>query len=114
MEDWKDLSIKRKTSKAYQLSFHKNGAPVSIDGWTIYFTAKENMGDLDDNAKIKKDIITHIDAANGKTIIELSTGDTDLTPKDYYYDVKFKDTNGNAGILYQGRITISEPVTTRG
>ncbi len=113
MEVWKDLQIFRKTSKAYELRFTKNNLPLPIDGWTIYFTLKENMADTDDNAKIKKDITSHIDEANGKTIIELSTGDTDLTPKSYYYDLAFTDDEGNSGILFRGRVTIIEPVTTR-
>ncbi len=111
---WKDLDIKRKTSRAYELRFHKNNVALSIEGWTVYFTAKENMADSDANAKISKDITAHLDAINGKTVIELSTGDTDLTPQSYYYDIKFKDADGNAGILFEGRINISEPVTTRG
>lgn len=114
MEIWKDLEIFRKTTKVYELNFKKDGQVLPITGWTIYFTVKENMADPDVDAKIKKDITTHIDPTQGKTIIELSTIDTDLDPKSYYYDIKYKDAEGNAGILFRGRITIIEPVTTRG
>lgn len=113
MEIWKDLEIFRKTTKVYGLNFKKDGLPLDITDWTIYFTMKENMGDIDDDAKIKKDIITHLDATNGKTTIELSTTDTNLTSMPYYYDIKYKDDEDNVGILYRGRITIVEPVTTR-
>ena len=113
MEIWKDLEIFRKTTKVYELNFKREGLGFDITDWKIYFTLKENMGDSDDIAKIKKDITTHMDAPNGKTTIELSTNDTDLVSKSYYYDIKYLDTEGNAGILFRGRITIIEPVTTR-
>lgn len=113
MEIWKDFEIFRKTTKVYELNFKKDGSPLDISDWKIYFTMKENMGDIDDIAKIKKDITTHMDAPNGKTTIELSTTDTDLTPKNYYYDIKYKDDEDNVGILFRGRITIVKPVTTR-
>ena len=113
MEIWKDLEIFRKTTKVYELIFKQDGLPLDITDWTIYYTLKENMGDSDDNAKIKKDITTHMDAPNGKTTIELSTTDTNLTSMSYYYDIKYKDDEGNVGILFRGRTTIVEPVTTR-
>ena len=113
MEIWKNLEIFKKTTKAYELIFKKDGLPLNITDWKIYFTVKKNMGDTDEKAKIKKDVITHMDAPNGKTTIELSTSDTDLLAMDYYYDIKYKDDEGNAGILFRGRITIIEPVTTR-
>lgn len=113
MEIWKDLEIFKKTTKVYELRFRKDGIALDITDWKVYFTLKENMGDSDDDAKIKKDITTHQDAPNGITIIDLSATDTDLTSMSYYYDIKYKDDEGNAGILFRGRITIIEPVTTR-
>ena len=65
------LSVPKNTSKIYELQFTVDDLPLSIDGWTIYFTVKRNLTDSDDDAIIKKDITSHTDATNGKTQILL-------------------------------------------
>ena len=105
----KDLEIYSKTTKTYELIFKKNGVAENITGWTIYFTCKTNMKDSDNNAKIKKDITAHSDPINGKTLIELSTTDTDLIGS-YYYSIDYKDDDDNVGILFTGRIRFIKPV----
>lgn len=112
---YKDLVIMKKTTKIYEVTFkHKQtGAKEDITDWTLYFTVKANMLDIDDNAKIKKDVTIHEDAINGKTVIELSANDTDLDAGIYYYDIKYKDDEDNIGIIVSGRITMVEPVTQR-
>lgn len=107
---WKDLEIERKTTKTFELKIKKNKVANDITGWTIYFTVKENMNDTDTNAKIDKTITSHSDAVNGITEVTLSSSDTDLTPKNYYYSMDFKDAEGNIGILLQGRLKIRKPV----
>ena len=112
---YKDLVIMKKTTKIYEIKFKDKdtGAKEDITDWTLYFTVKLNMLDTDVNAKINKDITIHEDAVNGKTVIELSTSDTDLDAGIYYYDIKYKDDEDNVGILFSGRITIVESVTQR-
>ena len=112
-EDWKELVIIKKTTKVYELRFTKNEVVEPITDWTIYFTVKKNMKDLDDNAKIKKDVIDHEDAVGGITLIKLSASDTNIEAGVYYYDIKYKDSDGNIGILFMGRIKVTEPVTQR-
>ena len=109
----KDLTISRKTSKSFQLNFKKDHNPVDITGWTVYFTVKDKMEETDNNAKIKKDITSHLDATGGRTLIELSPVDTDLKGN-MYYDIKYKDPIGNIGILFYWMIKFRETVTTRG
>ena len=109
----KNLEIFRNTSKVYELRFKRQGMNNDITGWTIYFTVKENMIDTDVNAKIKKDITTHPDGKHGIALIEISSSETDLPEKAYYYDIKFKDENDNVGILFSGRLEIKKPVTLR-
>ncbi len=111
--EYKDIELASKSTKVIELQFTKNGGVIDITDWTIYFTAKENIKDSDDNAKIKKDITTHSDPENGKTLIELSTSDTNLVGN-YYYDIRFKDTDGNTDVLFYGRIKFVKSVTTRG
>ncbi len=112
---YKDLVIMKKTTKIYEVLFKDpdTGIKENITDWTLYFTVKLNMLDTDANAKISKDITTHEDAVNGKTIIELSVIDTDLDAGIYYYDIKYKDDDDNIGILFSGRLKIAEPVTQR-
>lgn len=109
----RNLVIPRKTTKSYALNFQKAGQSVDITGWTIYFTVKSKMSDTDSEAVIAKDVTSHYEAKNGKTMISLTTTDTDRKG-DFYYDIKYKDDDGNAGILYHGRLTFRETVTTRG
>jgi len=114
---YKDLTIPKQTTKNFELQFKENGQVVDITEWVVYFTCKENMKDEDDDAVIKKDIgygqaTAHSDPTNGKTLITLSTTDTDLEGN-YYYDLKYKDDDDNVGILFQGRIKFTRTVTTR-
>jgi hypothetical protein len=111
----KNLGIFSQTTKTYELIIKDTeyNRAKDITGWTVYFTCKENMADIDDNAKIKKDITIHSDPTNGKTLIELTASDTNLIGS-YHYDIKYKDDEDNTGILYRGRINFSKPVTIRG
>ena len=110
---WKNLEINKKTTPTYALNFKKDGIPVDITGWTIYFTVKENISDSDANAVIKKDIDSHDEPLNGIALIKLEATDTDLTPKTYYYDVFCKDDDENMAVLFRGNLTIIETITTR-
>lgn len=110
---WKDLEIFKKTSKTYEIRITRDGVAEPISGWTFYFTVKVNMADTDANAKIKKDVTEHVDAAGGKTLIELTPTDTDITATSYWYDIKYVDDCSNSGVLFRGRLKISETVTQR-
>ena len=107
-----DLRVFRKTTVNYLLTFVKNGAGRDITGWTVYFTVKENMGDADVDAKIRYDITSHEDAVNGKTVIHLTQDDTDRAA-DLWYDVTYRDTENNVGVLFYGRILFAEKATQR-
>lgn len=109
MAQYQDLEFFRKGTPSYELIFTKDGAPINITDWTIYLTVKENMVDTDANAKIKRDITTHTDAVNGKSLITLTSTETDLIGN-YYYSFDFKDDEGNEGVLYHGRMKISDTV----
>ena len=109
----KDLDIVRTTTKTFEISFTKDGLAQDITGWTIYFTVKKDMKEIDDDAEIQKDVTSHSDAINGKTLIELSSTDTALDAGSYYYDIKYKDDDNNSGILFSGRIRFIQPVTRR-
>lgn len=104
-----DLTITRKTTKVYEVQFQKNGACEDITGWTVYFIVKKSKQDTDANAKIDKKITSHEDASTGKTLIELSTTDTDLDAGSYHYSIDYKDDKGNEDVILHGKINFVEP-----
>ncbi len=106
----KDIKITKKTTKVYELIFKKNGAYENITGWSIYFTVKSNMNDSDANAKISKTVTSHSDAVNGKTLITLEATDTDIDAGNYYYSIDWKDDDDQEGVLFQGKLKITESV----
>ena len=111
----KTLEIVQKTTKIYEVQFKKNGANQDITGWTVFFTMKNKLTDEDVDAIISKTITVHEDSTQGKTLVELTSSDTDVPPKSYYFDIKFKDTSTPAqiGVVIQGRITITRISTQR-
>ena len=112
---YQNLEIVQKTTHIYEVQFKKNGVYQDITDWTVFFTVKTKLSDEDNFAIIKKTITSHTDAENGKTLIELTPVDTDITPKSYYYDIKYKDNSSpaNIGVIIQGRLTITKIVTQR-
>ena len=110
MAECKNLELIRKSTKTYELQFQKDGAGVDITGWSIYFTIKEKMEDTDEDAKLAKVVTNHDSATSGKTLIELSSSDTDIEKGNYCYSIDYLDDDGNEGVLVYGRIKIAEPV----
>ena len=110
MDKCKALLIYKKSTKTYEIQFKKDGGVVDITGWTIYFTAKESMEDLDTSAKIKKTVTTFANAEGGIALIELTTTDTDITAGNYWYSIDFKDDDDNEDTLLTGKLKIKEPV----
>ena len=104
-----NLIINKKTTVNYELQFTDDGIVQDITGWTVYFTVKSNISDLDANAVIAKVITTHSDATNGKTLIELSVTDTNLSGN-YFYSVDYKDDDGNEGVIMTGRVKFEKTV----
>jgi len=108
--EYKDLEFFRKSSKTYELIFEKNGISEDITGWSIYLTVKENMEDTDTNAKISKTVTVHSEPTNGKTLISLTSSDTDILAGMYWYSIDYKDNLGNEGVLFWGKLRTKEPV----
>ena len=105
-----NLEILRKSTKTYQLNFTKDGYAEDITGWTVYFTVKTKMEDLDADAKIAKIITSFDNATSGIALIELSIIDTDITAGNYWYSIDYKDDDDNEDTLITGKMKIKEPV----
>jgi len=104
------IKIEKGTTKKIELYFKEDGIGFDITDWTIYMTVKEDMEDADSQALIAKTITSHSEPENGKTLIELSIADTDLTPGSYYYSIDYKDDSDNEGVLFWGHLEISDAV----
>jgi len=110
-----DLSIVKGATKTYEMQFQQNGAPVDLTGWTVFFTVKTKMSDLDANAIISKTITTFENGTAGIALISLLTTDTDITPKSYYYDITIQtaETPVSRAVILRGRLTIEKTTTRR-
>jgi hypothetical protein len=87
---------------------------VDLTGGTIFFTAKITQDTPDDaSAAIAIEVTDFTDPTNGNTIIPLSAEDTDITPGVYFYDIQFKDVNGNITSIPAGKFTVVADVTRR-
>lgn len=111
---------------AYSITFtleYKDGTPVDITGYTLFFTAKKNLSDTDDEAYIRIDVAPQdiSDPTAGTHIFNLkgfpeNPGDrdhTDIPAISYFWDIKWIDTNGNPGSLPKQKLKIVENVTDR-
>ena len=109
-----ELSIFRGDDKTWTLNF-KDSSSVAIDitGATVFFTVKENKADSDNDALIKKDQSSHVDAVNGQTKITLTNSDTNIRVGNYHYDFQLVDSTGLVTTVLSGILKITQDITTR-
>lgn len=91
------------------------GAAIDITGFTIYFTVKKvlDLEATDVNAVITK-TASITDASGGLAETLLSTTDTQLSPGEYYYDMKYKNSGSTIVTLSGvGRFIVKQTVTNR-
>lgn len=91
-------------------------APFDLGKTTIYFTVKRTVADADSEAVIAKTSagggITVKDAAEGIYEVELTPGDTDITPMEYLFDVRI-EKEGNIYSMEEPDILKITPVVRR-
>lgn len=108
------LYIIRGDSTTIETTFtNDDGSVIDLTGATVYFTVKKKQGDVDDDALIKKDVTTHVDAANGVTAIELTASDTDIEVGEHVWDLQIKYVNGNVQSTSAGIVEVSQDITQR-
>jgi hypothetical protein len=93
-----------------------DGQPLDLTGSTVYFTVKTDEWDEDSpdaGALIKKNISDFNNPKSGEVEIKLLPTDTYVTPGEYYYDVRVKDTAGDVALADDGQCTISGTPTNR-
>lgn len=108
-----DLSVVRKTTNTYTLTFTNNGAVQNITGWTVLFTVKKNISQTDAQAVISKTYTSHTDPTHGITKVVLSPTDTDIPAGMYVYDITYIDTSTNRKTINPSNFTVIGQVTQR-
>jgi hypothetical protein len=109
-----NLEIVKRDTKTYvfTLTRKSTGAAIDISGWYCYFTVKEDFNDLDASALISKDVLfpSNAESEAGIGYLTLSSTETNIAIGDYYYDMKFVDTDyretfmsGKLNIIYSVR-----------
>jgi len=100
---WKDVRRYSRSSQGYKVKIKKDGIPLDITDWTIYFILKNNMNDNDSEALINKKITNHSNPTNGESLITFTVDEMDRVGS-YYYSVDYKDNNNNEDVLVHGRM----------
>ncbi len=88
---------------------------IDVSNYVIFFTVKENLDDIDDNASIKKDQTIGAGAGtSGIVTISLVPSNTSsLAAGNYHYDIQWKDDSNKIKTVIKGDFILKEEVTTR-
>jgi hypothetical protein len=102
-----NLQLVKKDTKTYTVRLRQNNLPVDISGWYLYFTVKADFNDADSSALISKSVLfpNNSDSENGIGYLSLSSTETNLSIGEYFYDMKFVDTDYRETFL-RGKLII--------
>lgn len=98
----------------------KNGVPVDITGWKVWFTVKRNFPDADNNAVYQANStdgsgdVTITSSTQGKVTVRMPALKTFAFPDGMtklIYDVQTKDASGVTATVDVGTVTVSPDVT---
>ena len=111
------IEVIRGNTRVLNLNFTEDSSVVDITGYTVWFTVREKVAKTsvttDTDAVIaKKQLPAELtDPTNGKTVITLSSTDTDIDPNNYIYDIQFKSDGGSIYSTSRGVFTVVGDVT---
>lgn len=113
-----ELECFRGDDNVYNLNVVRNNVGVNISGAKLWFTAKLDQDDPDNEAMIKlnsadnADQITIVDALNGLAQIVLKPSDTMLLEETaLWFDVQMKEASGRVTTVTAGIMKITKDVT---
>lgn len=113
------IRVCRAQTKVFELAVKtKDGAPASLSGATIYFTAATGPGATPVITKIGTEAdpngIEFTDPANGKVTITLNSTETDIEPGCYRYDIwiEFPGSPPERQCVVSGEIRVEAAITT--
>lgn len=107
------LELIQGDTKSWKIQIRQNNIPVNISGWLIFFTAKTDYTVSDDDASIAVTLTvpSNLDAQNGIVYLVLSSTDTNIDVGNYFYDIKYQDTERIT--IVRGMLNIIPTITQR-
>ena len=107
------LEVMRGDTKTWTLYVEDDdGNDIDISGYTVFFTAKNNINDSDDDAVIKKTITSHTNPTAGETQIDLTSTDTAVVAN-LVFDIQVKKSTGEIVTITPGILSILQDITLR-
>lgn len=119
-----DITITRGDNRTILVDVTQGGVPLNLTGYSIWFTAKQQIIDDDTSAKIRKGNVGPLTGVsvipNPKTgvyqriRVDLVNGDTQTLADKYYnllYDVQIKDGSGSIYTVASGVLNVEPDVT---
>jgi hypothetical protein len=109
------LKIDRGTTFPITVNYTRGGVATTLVGATVRFTMKseEYTNDFDDSdASVQKNVTNG--TAEGSATITLNPADTaQLTPGDYFYDIKVQESGGSIYKIDEGKVVLGGSPTNR-
>lgn len=113
-----DIFLIRGDTSSIGFEFTADGSPSDLTGSTVFFTAKPDNSNLNDDtndseAVIEVQVTSHTEPLLGKTVIPLSASDTTITPGIYFYDIQVKKPDGSIISIPARKLEVTADVTRR-
>ena len=89
-----------------------DGVLIDATDWTIYFTVRKNVADSsvasDTNSIIHKTIAGD---ASGAHTLTLTSTETNISPRSYYYDIQIKKSDDTISSSTAGSFVVNGDIT---
>jgi len=108
------ISVVRGDTKDLDVVFKDStGSAIDITGFSIWFTVKSAIEDLDTNAKIQLINTSHTSPTNGSTTFSIGSDLTSgLREVSYLYDIQYvNDTGTSKKSTSRGNFVVTNDVT---
>ena len=104
-----DATMKRSSgdTKSIVVRLRSGNEPISLVGYTFYFTVKNKDTDADVDALIDTVVNTFDDPASGIAEIPFVEGDTSSLSGNYCYGLTYKDDDGETQTILSGVFTVA-------
>lgn len=108
-----DFTFDQGTTIRRRLTWKRNGSPMDLTNWTARMEIR---------AKLKGELLFRLDTTNGRIVLggPMGTIDLHITAeestlwefKSAVYDLELIEANGDVGRCIQGKVKVSQEVTT--
>lgn len=110
-----DLDAVRGDTNEYEVAVTRDAAVLDLQGATLKFTVKRDLGDADADAVFQKAIgtgITVTDAPNGACTLTIDPADTSAlpAPRAFHYDLELTESDGRVTTVAIGLLRLAADV----